>query len=156
MRKKSIISDVQLTYKASEYPSVQITSSEDAVPICYQCIPNEEIGLREFFGLLLLNRANRVIGRTVLFSGGLTTTVAEPRHVLQCALLANAAGIIVFHNHPSGQLDPSSSDLALTRQIKSGCDIFNIKFLDHIILSGYPELTPDYFSFANEGLLEEC
>lgn len=155
MRKRSIISDVQLSYKASEFPSVQITGVAEAVRVCYQCIPDEELGLREYFGMLLLNRACRVTGRTILFVGSLTKTVAEPRHIFQCALLSNAAGIILFHNHPSGNVRPSAADVDLTRRIQEGCRLFEIELHDHIILSGFPEQEENYFSFAMNDLLEQ-
>jgi DNA repair protein RadC len=95
--------------------------------------------------VLLLNRANRVLGCLKLSKGGLTGTVVDLRILLK----AMASGIIIAHNHPSGNLKPSDADRELTSQIKQAGKLLDITLLDHLILG----TEGDYVSFADEGWL---
>lgn len=103
---------------------------------------------REVFAVLFLNQANRINHFEVISEGGITGTVADPRIILKKALEENAVNIILCHNHPSGSLKPSRADEQLTQKIKQAAVFFDIKVLDHIIVS-----EAGYFSFADEGLL---
>lgn len=103
---------------------------------------------REVFAVLFLNQANRINHFEVISEGGITGTVADPRIILKKALEENAVNIILCHNHPSGSLKPSRADEQLTQKIKQAVVFFDIKVLDHIIVS-----EAGYFSFADEGLL---
>ncbi|HPG12265.1 MAG TPA: DNA repair protein RadC [Chitinophagaceae bacterium] len=103
---------------------------------------------REVFAVLFLNQANRINHFEVISEGGITGTVADPRIILKKALEENAVNIILCHNHPSGSLKPSRADEQLTQKIKQAAVFFDIKVLDHIIVS-----ETGYFSFADEGLL---
>ena len=80
--------------------------------------------------------------------GGISSTVVEIRHILYIALKTNSTGIILAHNHPSGNLKPSSTDINLTRRIKSACEIMDLKLHDHIVLA-----KEGYLSFMDEGIL---
>ena len=147
----SKVSEVKLTYttkvKASERYS--ITSPDDLYKFLRNYVFDPEtIELRESFKLILLNRANKVLGFSSLFEGGISSTVADIRMIMQTALLANACSIIVAHNHPSGQLKASDADKQITTKIKEAGAFLDITLLDHIIVT-----TADYFSLANEGLL---
>ncbi len=102
----------------------------------------------EVFAVLFLNRSNKVNHFEVISKGGITDTVADPRIILKRALEENAVNIILCHNHPSGNLKPSRADRQLTYKIKEAAAFFDIKVLDHIIVSN-----DGYFSFADEGLL---
>jgi len=102
----------------------------------------------EVFVAIFLNRANKVKHYEVISIGGITGTVADPRVIFKKALAADAVGIILFHNHPSGNLQPSKADEELTKKIVQAATLFDIRILDHIIVSEY-----GYFSFADEGLL---
>jgi len=102
----------------------------------------------EVFGVVFLNRANKVKHYEVISIGGITGTVADPRVIFKKALAADAVGIILFHNNPSGNLQPSKADEELTKKIVQAATLFDIRILDHIIVSEY-----GYFSFADEGLL---
>ena len=84
----------------------------------------------------------------ILSSGGITGTVADPRNILQAAILSNATGIILCHNHPSGNLEPSSFDEAITSKIKEAAAYLDIRIMDHIILT-----SESFYSFADEGLI---
>jgi len=102
----------------------------------------------EEFWILFLNRSNRVISRMKLSQGGISGTVTDVRLVLKNAVEHLASGIIVCHNHPSGNLNPSESDTRITQKIKEAGMLLDIQLLDHIIISGN-----DYYSFADNGLL---
>jgi DNA repair protein RadC len=80
--------------------------------------------------------------------GGISGTVTDVRIILQAALKANASGLLVCHNHPSGNLNPSDSDTTITRKIKEAGNLMDIQLLDHLILS-----SEDFYSFADNGLL---
>jgi len=97
---------------------------------------------------LFTNRANKVLGSFLLSEGGVTGTVLDARIIFQGAILCNATGIILAHNHPSGNLRPSQSDLDMTKKIKEAGKLFDISLLDHIILTD-----EKYYSMADEGNL---
>lgn len=102
----------------------------------------------EVFAAVFLNQANRILHFEVLSEGGITSTVSDPRLILKKALEQDAVSIILCHNHPSGNLNPSIADKELTRKITAAAKLFDIKVLDHIIVS-----EDGYFSFVNEGLM---
>jgi DNA repair protein RadC len=100
---------------------------------------------REIFMALLLNQANKIIHEQILSEGGITGTVADPRVLFKLALSHEATGIIICHNHPSGQLQPSRMDDLLTEKVKKGATFLDIKLIDHIIVS-----TEGYYSYAEQ------
>lgn len=103
---------------------------------------------QEVFGVVFLNRANKVKHYEIISVGGITATVADPRVIFKKALAEDAVSLILFHNHPSGNLRPSRADEELTSKISNGAKLFDICILDHIIVSD-----EGYFSFADEGLI---
>jgi DNA repair protein RadC len=103
---------------------------------------------REVFAVAFLNQANKINHVEIISEGGITGTVADPRVILKRALEENAVSLILCHNHPSGSLKPSRQDEEITRKIKEAAKYFDIKVLDHIIVSD-----AGYFSFADEGIL---
>lgn len=123
----------------------KITSSKDAFEMLkgdLMDLPHEE------FWVLLLNRANRVYKKKRVSEGGVSGTVADPKIIYKMALEELASGVIVAHNHPSGNLAASQSDIDLTRKLKEAGKFLEIQLLDHLILAGQK-----YYSFADEGLL---
>lgn len=102
----------------------------------------------EKFWIMLLNQANGVIKAMEISEGGISGTVVDLRKIYKIALECNAAGLIICHNHPSGQLKPSESDLKLTDKIKKSGDLLDIRLLDHVIFG-----INDFFSFADAGIL---
>lgn len=102
----------------------------------------------EEFWVVLLNRANLVIKKHPVSSGGVSGTIADPKMIFKSALENLASGIILVHNHPSGNLRPSEADIALTRKLKSAGAFLEIPVLDHLIFAN-----AGYFSFADEGQL---
>jgi len=102
----------------------------------------------EVFAVIFLNQANKIIHFEIISKGGITGTVADPRIILRLALGFGAVSIILCHNHPSGNLNPSNADKAITKKIGDAASLMDIKLLDHIIVSD-----EGYFSFMEEGLL---
>jgi len=103
---------------------------------------------KEIFKVLLLNRANRLIKEVPISEGTLDASIVHPRDVFREALLEPAAGVILIHNHPSGNPNPSEEDIRITKQLVEAGRILGIRVYDHIILAG-----ESYRSFADEGLL---
>lgn len=102
----------------------------------------------EAFYVLYLNQSGRLIRHEMISIGGLTGTIADTRIILKNALLNNANQLMIAHNHPSGNLQPSTADKKLTQRIKDAAELMEIKLIDHIIVAG-----TKYFSFADEGLM---
>lgn len=102
----------------------------------------------EVFGVLFLNKANKINHFEIISRGGITGTVADPRIILKKALEEDATSIVLCHNHPSGNLRPSRADEELTFKIKEAAKYFDIIVMDHIIVS-----EEGYYSFSDEGVL---
>ncbi len=103
---------------------------------------------QEVFAVVFLNQANRVNHIEIISQGGITATVADPRIILKKALEEDAVNIILCHNHPSGNLRPSKLDEELTERLVEAAKYFDIKVLDHIIVS-----ENGYFSFSDRGMM---
>lgn len=142
--------EVELIYKTRVKPSdrPKVSTSHDAYAMLLNSWNSETLELHEEFKVLFLNRANKVLGLFILSKGGVSGTVADPKLIFSAALKANASGIILAHNHPSGNLQPSQSDIDLTRKCKEAGRVLEIQVLDHIILT-----TEKYYSMADEGIL---
>ena len=144
------VAEVQLIYK-SKVPASQrrkITSSRDANDLLKENWNHDTLEHSEEFKVLLLNLSNAVLGIIAVSKGGISGTITDVRIILQAALKSNASGIIVCHNHPSGNLNPSESDTKITQKIKEAGNIMDIQLLDHLIIND-----EDYYSFADNGLL---
>jgi DNA repair protein RadC len=144
------VAEIQLSYISNVKPSLRpkISSSKDAYELLLNTWDDNKLEFVEQFKVILLNRANKVLGLFQVSSGSSTGTVADPKLIFAAAIKTNAAGIILTHNHPSGNLKPSQSDIDLTRKIKEGGKILEIQVLDHILVT-----QESYFSFADEGLI---
>ena len=144
------VSEINVTYKpkfkASERPA--ISTSKDCYNILLQNWDMNKIDLLEQFKILLLNRANKVLGIYEVSSGGMTGTVADPKLIFSTALKGCASSIILSHNHPSGNLKPSQADISLTQKLRTAGSFLDIDVLDHIILT-----SEGYISFVDEGLI---
>ncbi len=143
------VSEVKITYhpkvKASE--RVRIYSSADVYKLLIDNFYDRDtIEHKESFKVVLLNQANKVLGVSSISEGGISETIADIRIILQAAILSNASGIILSHNHPSGNLTPSKEDNSLTQRVKESAQIMRISLLDHLIVSN-----ETYYSFADEG-----
>ena len=145
------VAEVQLIYR-SKVPASQrrsIKCSRDAFDLFLQSWNPDTLEHSEEFKLLLMNRSNSVLGILEVSKGGLSGTVTDVRLIFQAAIKANASGIIVAHNHPSGNLNPSESDTKITHKIKEAGNLMDIQLLDHLILT----TEGNYYSFADSGLL---
>ncbi len=132
--------------KLAEPPEfLQIKCSKDIADIFQPLLSDLQ---HEEFWILFLNRSNKVIDRMRLSQGGISGTVTDVRIVMKKAIEYLASGIIVCHNHPSGNLNPSESDTKITKKIKEAGNLMDIQLLDHLIIS-----EKDYYSFADNGLL---
>jgi len=143
------IAEVKLVYrtkvKASE--RLQIKCSKDAFDIFMGSWDLDSIEHVEEFKLMLLTRSNKVLGIASISKGGINGTVTDIRIILQYAIKSNASGIIICHNHPSGNLQPSESDQAITRKIKDSGLLMDVQLLDHLIITA----EDSYYSFADNG-----
>jgi DNA repair protein RadC len=123
----------------------KISSSRDVFELFH---PELSEANYEAFWILLLNRANRVIRKMSVSEGGISGTVADPKKIFKMALEFNASSVILCHNHPSGNIQPSEADIKLTRKMKEAGVLLDLPVLDHLIVGGNT-----YFSFADEGMM---
>jgi len=144
------VAEIQLTYKTSVKPSQRpkIVTSKDAYEIFLTTWEASRIEFVEQFKVMLLNRANRVLGIVEISTGSSSGTVADPKIIFASALKANASSLIMAHNHPSGNLAPSQSDIQLSRKVREGGKYLEIQVLDHIIIT-----EEGFLSMADEGLM---
>lgn len=143
------LAEVQVNYKSKIKTSdmVRVLTSKDACD-CFREVWSDRIGYAEECLLLLLNRANKVLGFVKLSSGGTSGTVVDVKMIFQIALKTNANSIILSHNHPSGNLKPSEADINLTKNVCENGKMLGIILLDHLILT-----EDHYYSFADDGLM---
>ena len=148
---KTRVNEVTLCYKEKRrvLQSKGITCAKDGANIAFKHWNKNTIGFQEHFKVLLLNNSNKVKGIYEVSSGGITGTLVDIRIVFALILKSLSTAIILVHNHPSGKLTPSLADKQLTQKIKSAAEFFDIKVLDHLILS--PD--GDFYSFAENALL---
>lgn len=123
---------------------IKITDSRSAFDTIYPHLSDLN---HEEFWVIFLNRANAVIGKQNISKGGVSGTVVDPKVVFKMAVQFPASGIILAHNHPSGNLRPSQADHQLTRKLKEAGKALDIPVLDHLIVG-----ERDYFSFVDEGV----
>ncbi len=123
----------------------RITSSTDAFELLYPFLA--DLNHEEFF-IVLLDRANHVIESVRISQGGVAGTVADAKIIFRSALERLASGIILAHNHPSGNLNPSQADIQLTKNLKTSGKLLEISVLDHLIIA-----ENSFYSFADEGLM---
>ena len=144
------VSEIEVSYRPAIGRKPIIHSALDAAIELRPSFHEKTIALQEQFVVMYLNTRNRVLGIYPLSHGGISGTIAEVRLILSVALKVAATGIILSHNHPSGNLSPSAADRELTKKIGDACKFMDLKLLDHIILSS---AEGEYLSFADEGLI---
>ncbi len=144
------LAEVRAVYKSRIRPQERPKIAEPTDVVRYlRAIWNQNtMELLEESVVLCLNGSHQAIGWVKVSSGGLNATTIDPKVVFTLALQTASSAIILAHNHPSGSLQPSTSDMALTNRIKSIGEILSIPLLDHIILT-----REDHFSFKQSGLL---
>lgn len=142
------LSEIKVSFSHENKVRTTIKDSSDA-HMAFSSIWNySTIELLEEFKVIYLNRRLEVLGAYHLSKGGISQTVADPRLIFSIAMKSNASSILVAHNHPSGNLKPSDSDIKLTRKLKAIGELMEIMVSDHLILT-----KDDFFSFADKGLL---
>ncbi|MEQ9404340.1 MAG: JAB domain-containing protein [Cyclobacteriaceae bacterium] len=146
---KFSVSEISISYnpKVRNSDREKITCSQD----CYRIVrPFFEsiINYKESFYAMFLNRRHCVLGVSKISEGGIFGTMVDPKLIFQTALKAHASAIVVFHNHPSGNLKPSEADIKLTQKLKDAGNFLDLPLLDHIILTD-----ESYYSFCDEGIM---
>ncbi|SHE77944.1 DNA repair protein radc [Flavobacterium fontis] len=140
--------EIKVSYSNRNNIKVEATNCQ----IIYNLIMNhwnlDIIEYQEEVKIILLNRANIVLGIFEMSKGGISGTVVDVRIILGVALKCNASSIIMVHNHPSGKLTPSDNDKTITKRLKQACGLLDISLLDHLIIT-----KEGYYSFTNEGIL---
>lgn len=127
---------------------VRVTCSRDSEQLFRGVFNQDQLDLREEFWIALLNRANFVLGVSRIGIGSISACSVSIQMIFQLALNSNSSGILLCHNHPSGQLKPSQADISLTNKIKEGSKILDLSLLDHLIIT-----SESYYSLCDEGVL---
>ena len=145
---KSKLREVTAVYKTNgSIQNVKISSAKDVNDYIRTVYP-VAINIREAMVVLYLNNSNRTVGYSVASIGGITGTLVDVRLILRDALLTQSTAIILVHNHPSGNLQPSQADISITEKVMNAALLMDIKLIDHLIIT-----ENQFFSFADEGKL---
>ena len=142
------LEEIKVSYNPSVDTKPKVASLNDAYQYFLEIFDKDALSIREECVVLFLNRANRALGFYRLSIGGITGTVVDIRLILGIAVKCLACGIIIAHNHPSGNLKPSKSDILLTERLMISARLMEISLLDHLIISA-----TGYYSFAENGAL---
>ena len=142
------VAEISVSYKPNNQTKPVIKCAKDAYDVFKGFFSGDTISLQESFAVMYMNRANKVIGIYLVSKGGITGTVADTRLILGVALKTAATGMMLCHNHPSGNVRPSQQDQELTYKIKEAGRYMDIAVLDHLIITD-----ERYLSFADEGMM---
>lgn len=144
------VSEISVSYRPKIKPSerLKISSSLEAYQLALNTWNGDIIEYSEQFKVILLNRANKVLGISSISNGGISCTIIDPKIIFAIALKAGASAIIMIHNHPSGNLMPSEADIKLTDKIVRAGKLLDINIHDHLIIA-----KDGYYSFTDEGLI---
>jgi DNA repair protein RadC len=147
LKKVSTVHEVELVYKRPVLKgATRIRTSKEVETVLRKVYDKNRLDLKEFFYIILTSHYNQVVGVAQLSMGTVSNTIVSIAEIMQLALLRNASGIILSHNHPSGNLSPSQNDRILTKDVQKAAKLFNISVLDHIILT-----SEGYYSFSDHG-----
>ena len=149
MEKLQNVAEIQISYTPIKANQCNVKNSQTSFDCLIKFFPKETIHLKEYFVVLYLDRKNDVIGAYRLSEGGMTATVADIRLILGVALKIAAHGIILSHNHPSGNLKPSVQDINMTKKVMEACSLMELQMLDHLIIGG----ESSYLSLVDDGLI---
>jgi len=142
----------KLLYEEKAEKKRQIKKAEDVLSYVAECYGSYlRDAQKEFFNVIFLDIKNKPIDRIEISKGSINAAVVDPKEIIKEATIRSASSIILVHNHPSGDTEPSPADIELTKRISQACNIVGVKVLDHIIIGKNQE---DYFSFAKQGLLK--
>ncbi|WP_117884178.1 JAB domain-containing protein [Aureibaculum luteum] len=145
------VNEIRISYKEKRniMSSKAIKSSDDARKLLFDNWDKDTIALHETFKVLFLNNSNKAKGVYELSIGGITGTLVDIRILFAIVLKSLTVGIILAHNHPSGNLNPSEADKELTQKIKKAAKYLDVKVLDHLIITP----SGQFYSFADNGIL---
>lgn len=143
------ISEIKVSYTNPNKDSHCITKSEDAYKVLLAHWNMDIIEFQEEVKVLLLNRANKVLGVYELSKGGVSQATVDIKIILSVALKCHASGLILAHNHPSENIKPSFVDLSITKKLRRACKHLDLTLLDHLIIS-----KTEFYSFSDEGKLQ--
>tara|TARA_Y100000815_G_C13231072_1_gene458059 strand:- start:160 stop:648 length:489 start_codon:yes stop_codon:yes gene_type:complete len=138
--------EVQIIYRSRPKYKAKVTSADFAYEMFLKAYPKDRIDYKEFFFVMLLNRQNQILGISKIGEGATAGVIVNNKEIFQLALMANASGIILSHNHPSGNIYPSESDLKKTNEIITFAKLIDVNVLDHIIIT-----SEGYYSFHERG-----
>lgn len=144
------VAEVEISYRPMRCARPKIEDGRVAASIFRANWDDGQIEFRESLKVMLLNNRCNCMGICTVASGGGTSCGVDVRNILQTALVGNAQSIILCHNHPSGNVEPSTHDNTLTSNVQRGCDAVGIKLLDHVIISPDEDV---YYSFKENGKL---
>jgi len=146
---KNIISEIKIKYlpKKLNNGNVKIGNSDDAYQILLNHWNKDTLELQEEFKVLLLNNSNEVLGIYEMTRGGMTATLVDIKLLFAVALKSCATAIVTAHNHPSGKLKPSASDISIYQKIKNAAKLLDIQYLDNLIITKEGK-----YSFTDEKL----
>ena len=145
---KSNLPQITLKLTKSDTLNCKITNSKDAYDVFKKIWDADSIEIYESMICIFLNRANNTIGWYKVSQGGISGTVIDNKLILGTALKCLASSIIIAHNHPSGNVQPSEADTRITEKLKNACTIMEINLIDHIIIT-----KDSYFSYMDENII---
>ena len=148
MKQNTQVAELLVSYSPHIISAQKISNSRETYSLITNYWNLDTIEMLEEVKVILLNKANKVLGIFDLSKGGICSSIIDVKIVLSIALKTLASGIIIVHNHPSANLTPSKADIDITQKLKSACKIIELVLLDHLIIT-----KEDYFSFADDGLL---
>lgn len=142
------VAEIKVSYSTNQVDKVKLTNCAEVFEFILSKWDLDIIEFQEECKLILVNRANFVLGIYELSKGGITGTVVDIRVILSVALKCNASGIILVHNHPSGNMKPSEADKKITQKLYNACELLELVLIDHFIVS-----KNGFFSFKQDGLI---
>jgi DNA repair protein RadC len=147
--KSFLVEEIQISYRYKVKPSQRptITTAQQAYEALLSSWNQDIIDLQEQFKILLLNRASKLLGIFEVSTGSSSGTIADPKRIFAAALKTNAVSIILCHNHPSGNLQPSKADEDMTNKLKMAGKFLDIQVIDHLIIT-----SEGFYSFAENGI----
>lgn len=148
MNTEIAVSEIQVKYHPHKMCDIKLNMSNDVIEILRAIWDKGIIQMQEEVKILFVNSSNELIGVYNLSKGGITASLVDIRLILSVALKCLATGLILVHNHPSGNLNPSSADFSIVKKLKTACKLLDISLLDSIIIT-----KESYTSFNDEGLL---
>lgn len=142
------VAEIKVSYSNTNLERIKVTNSQILYSLILRQWDLDLIEFQEEVKIVLLNRANIVLGFYEMSKGGTSGTVVDIKIILGIALKCNASSIVITHNHPSGTLEPSEPDKSITKKLKEACRILDLNLLDHLIVTGQ-----GYYSFSDNLIL---